>query len=396
MDLLLDAICVVDARGRFVFVSAAGKRIFGYTQQEMIGRPMIELEFPGNRARTLGAVDEIVAGKHAPNFENRYVRKDGRVVHMMWSARWSRLDGVRVAVARGITERKLAELRRAALYALSKTAHASEDLLALFERVHQIIGPLLEANFFVALFDADAGRLSFPYFVDDHKVRPVPTTLDADTLSAEVIRSRREVLVRCGPATSDPSALQPNVGRDAVDWLGVPLRAQQGIIGALIVKIHSSDARYSVDDIELLKFVSAQVADAVERKQTELRMRNVAQHDPLTDLANRNLVRDQVLIAMARVRRDRATLPLLYLDLDTFKQVNDGFGHRVGDSLLQQVAQRLKHCVRKSDTVGRMGGDEFVVLRSHLRSPVAEKIRLALCQPIEVAGEQLLVSPALV
>jgi diguanylate cyclase (GGDEF)-like protein/PAS domain S-box-containing protein len=401
MDLLLDAVCVVDAQGRFVFVSAAGERIFGYAPQEMIGRRMIELVFPDDRARTLGAVEEIVSGKHAPNFENRYVRKDGRVVHIMWSARWSPLDRVRVAVARDITERKRAESRQAALYAISEAAHAAEDLLALFERVHQIIGQLLEArNFFVALHDADADRLSFPYFVDDRDAAPATATLDAGTLSAEVIRTGREVLARRGRAAPDLSAAQPDAGQDAVDWLGVPLRVQQGIIGALVVRSHSSGARYSVDDIELLKFVSTQVADAVARKQTELRMRHMAQHDPLTDLPNRKLVRDRVSIALARVRRDRSTLSLLYLDLDTFKQVNDRFGHGVGDALLQQVAQRLKQCVRESDTVGRMGGDEFVVLLSHLQSPddappVAEKIRVALCQPFHVAGHQLSVSPSI-
>jgi diguanylate cyclase (GGDEF)-like protein/PAS domain S-box-containing protein len=400
MDLLLDAVCVVDTQGRFVFVSAAGERIFGYTPQELIGRPMIELVHPDDRARTLGAVDEIVADEYKHNFENRYVRKDGRLVHIMWSARWSALDGMRVAVARDITERKRAESMQAALYAISEAAHAAEDVLALFERVHQIIGQLLEAkNFFIALYDAAEDRLSFPYFVDEHDAAPTPTTLGANTLSAEVIRSGRELLVRRDPAALAPSAVQPDVGREAVDWLGVPLSVQQGIIGALVVKSHSIDTHYCVNDIELLKFVSAQVADAIERKQTELRLRHVARHDPLTDLPNRTLVRDRVSTALARARRDKESLSLLYLDLDTFKQVNDRFGHGVGDSLLQLVAQRLTHCVRESDTVGRMGGDEFVVLLVHLQSPddalaVAEKIRLALCQPFEVAGQQLLVSPS--
>jgi PAS domain S-box-containing protein len=83
IDLLLDAICVVDAEGRFVFVSAACERIFGYTPEEMIGKAMIEMVAPEDRARTLQAANEIMSGHPKPHFENRYVLKDGQVVHII-------------------------------------------------------------------------------------------------------------------------------------------------------------------------------------------------------------------------------------------------------------------------------------------------------------------------
>jgi len=394
IDLMLDAVCVVDTEGRFLFISAAGERIFGYPPQEMIGRPVIGFVHPEDRERTLGAVAEILAEKHKPIFENRYVRKDGRVVHIMWSARWSPPDRVRVAVARDVTARKRAEALQAALYAISEAAHAAEDLLALFAQIHCIIDGLLPAkNFYVALYDAAGDWLSFPYHVDADGASE-PGTLDAETLCAELIRSRQELLV-CHDA-----ALPPALGRTAVDWLGVPLGPPQGVIGALLVKGHSPQVRYGAADVELLKFVSAQIAAAIERKQSQLRLQHVAQHDPLTDLPNRSLVRDRVAMALARARRDGGGLALLYLDLDDFKPVNDRFGHAVGDGLLQQVAQRLKHCVRASDTVGRMAGDEFVVLLAQLHAPddataVAEKIRAALCQPFDVAGHAVSVSPSI-
>nr|GFD06772.1 hypothetical protein [Tanacetum cinerariifolium] len=82
VDLLLDAICVVDAQGQFVFVSAASERIFGYHPHELIGRKMIELVHPEDRELTLAAASEIMSGQPNVGFENRYVRKDGRVVHI--------------------------------------------------------------------------------------------------------------------------------------------------------------------------------------------------------------------------------------------------------------------------------------------------------------------------
>ncbi|MDB5980589.1 MAG: diguanylate cyclase, partial [Pseudomonas sp.] len=77
VDLMLDAVCVVDPEGRFVFVSAACERIFGYTPEEMIGRVMIDMVVPEDRARTLQAAGEVISGQPKPHFENRYLRKDG-------------------------------------------------------------------------------------------------------------------------------------------------------------------------------------------------------------------------------------------------------------------------------------------------------------------------------
>ena len=105
-DLLLDAICVVDPQGVFVSITGAGERIFGYPPNEMIGKPMIDFVFHEDRARTLQAVDKVMAGHLQRHFENRYVRKDGTLVHILWSARWSDADQIRVAVARDITGQK--------------------------------------------------------------------------------------------------------------------------------------------------------------------------------------------------------------------------------------------------------------------------------------------------
>eukprot|EP01032_Pedospumella_encystans_P023135 gene23135-26194_t len=126
-DLLLDAICMVDAGGKFVFVSAACERIFGYRQEEMIGMAMIDLVAPADRERTLAAARRIMDGQPNSRFENRYVRKDGSIVHIMWTARWSEADQLRIAVARDMTASKQSEAMQAALYAISESAHAAED-----------------------------------------------------------------------------------------------------------------------------------------------------------------------------------------------------------------------------------------------------------------------------
>ncbi len=395
LDLLLDAVCLVDVEGRFVYISAACQRIFGYAPEELVGGRMIELVHPDDRARTLDAAAAIMAGAPNPHFENRYVRKDGHVAHIMWSARWSADDGLRIAVARDITAHKRAESVQSALLAISEAAHTAADLLELFHDIHVIIGGLLPArNFFVALVDAENDTLSFPYFVDEHDNAPQPIKLDSGSLSARVIRSGAALLLTSSGAGTMRENDNVGAGAPSLDWLGVPLIARSGMLGALVVQSYSGDTRYTDADKQLLQFVSTQIAAAIERKQTETRLRHIAQHDALTHLPNRKLFDDRLQAALARARHDHACLAVLYIDLDHFKQINDNLGHAAGDRLLHEVGRRISGCARESDTVGRMGGDEFVVLLTGIKQAahallVAVKIRAALQQPFALDEQRV-------
>lgn len=399
-DLMLDAVCVVDASGHFVFVSAACERIFGYQPDEMIGQPMINFVFPADRARTLQAADKIVQGLPSTLFENRYVRKDGEVVDIMWSAQWSQADQVRVAIARDVTERKQADSMQAALYTISEAAHAAEDLPALFQKIHQIINNLLPAeNFLVALYDEHKDALSFPYYVDEETHQNSTLKTNSSLISAEIIRTGN--ILHLSPATpSFPAGyVRTDGAHDTFNLIGMPLHANKGVIGALILKSYKPEICYTQRDIDLLQFVSAQIAMVIERKQMELWLQHIARHDPLTDLPNRALFNDRLQTALLMAKRNQARFALLYIDLDKFKQVNDTLGHAAGDLLLQEAAQRLRRCVRESDTVGRVGGDEFLVLLNNTALAgalqVAENIRLALGRTFEVGGHPLSMLPSI-
>jgi diguanylate cyclase (GGDEF)-like protein/PAS domain S-box-containing protein len=141
--------------------------------------------------------------------------------------------------------------------------------------------------------------------------------------------------------------------------------------------------------------------DITERNRLLERLHQMAFHDPLTQLPNRRLFSDRLSQAMAASTRSDCYGALMFLDLDSFKPLNDAHGHDVGDLLLIQVAERLKRCVREIDTVARFGGDEFVVMLGQLdmdeaesisqAGSIAEKLRLALAEPyildIAHAGE---------
>lgn len=116
--------------------------------------------------------------------------------------------------------------------------------------------------------------------------------------------------------------------------------------------------------------------DVTERRRSEAKIAHLALHDALTDLPNRALLRERLERSVGGARQGDGRLAVLMLDLDRFKEVNDTLGHPIGDALLKTVAQRLRSCVRDTDTVGRLGGDEFCILQSAL-DPAAEAATLA-------------------
>jgi diguanylate cyclase (GGDEF)-like protein len=137
-----------------------------------------------------------------------------------------------------------------------------------------------------------------------------------------------------------------------------------------------------------------------ERQRAESTLAHRASHDRVTGLPNRDLLLDQLRTALGRLSRTGSRLEVIYLDLDLFKEVNDGFGHEAGDNLLVSVSERLQKATRPGDTVARLGGDEFVVLaedvESHLgAAAIAERVREALAEPFAIAGQEVFCTASL-
>lgn len=398
-DLILDPIFVVDEQGRLVFVSAACEQTLGYTQDELAGTSVMDLVHPEDREQTRAAAERIIRGDSHVNFENRYIAKDGRVVHFMWSARWSDKHRVRVGVARDVTSLKRAESIQDAQYRISEAAYAAEDLDQLYREIHRVIRQLLPAeSFCVTRHEPSTGMLSHPYLVDERVTSLESEPMSEDAALARIIGEGSGMLLHANDVTG-AGATQPSP-RNPPNWLGMPLIADDEVIGALVIHSRSGGVWYTEDDRQLLQFVSTQVATAIQRKQSEARLRRMAHYDALTDLPNRALLYDRVDMAFRRALRNDECVGLLYLDLDGFKQVNDAYGHEVGDALLRAVAGRLAEGLRDSDTVARIGGDEFTVLLTDIHSAeaidrVADKILRMLATPFELHGHSLAVTASI-
>ena len=142
------------------------------------------------------------------------------------------------------------------------------------------------------------------------------------------------------------------------------------------------------------------ITDITARKEAEARIARMALHDDLTDLPNRAMLNRQLDLAFARARRYGECFAVHCLDLDGFKRVNDTLGHFAGDLLLQEIADRLRACVRDLDTVARTGGDEFVIIQAaaeqeELAMVLADRVRVSIGRPFTIEGQEVAVAASI-
>jgi diguanylate cyclase (GGDEF)-like protein len=139
--------------------------------------------------------------------------------------------------------------------------------------------------------------------------------------------------------------------------------------------------------------------DVTERRQAEMKIAHMARHDALTDLPNRVLLRERLNEALSQVNRGRR-LAVLYLDLDLFKNVNDSLGHPTGDELLREVADRLRGCVCETDTISRVGGDEFCIIQAGIAhateaEQMARRVAEVIKSPFDLGGQQIMIDASI-
>lgn len=189
--------------------------------------------------------------------------------------------------------------------------------------------------------------------------------------------------------------------------ISLPLKIGQKVLGVMNIAL-KRPYEFSDEEIRILEFMGDQAAIAIhnaklyeqaqqeiaDRKKAEKAIQHLANHDALTGLPNRRLFNERINLEIARSQRNQLRFSVMLFDLDQLKDVNDSFGHNVGDLMLQAVAQRLLGLLRKSDTVARMGGDEFLLILPEMNqiedaTITAERILSALSTPFHLETHQI-------
>ena len=227
------------------------------------------------------------------------------------------------------------------------------------------------------------------------------TVLFAAAVRAQTLSDTRQVVEAL---TEDARRLlrirqaEVRVAPPGAHEIGAQLRDGQRDQWIVAPRRHRARSTTSADQ-EALEAMVAVASDAFARLRLTEDMTHLARHDLLTNLPNRGLLLDRVEHALQMSRRRGTRMALLFIDLDGFKPVNDRFGHAAGDAVLVDVAQRLRDCVRQSDTVARLGGDEFAILLEDVHPPevssACDRALAALSRGAHVAGHQLSLSASI-
>jgi diguanylate cyclase (GGDEF)-like protein/PAS domain S-box-containing protein len=362
LDNMQDTYYRTDVEGRIVRASKSAEKLLGYPVEQLIGRRLADLYCePGERDEFLRMLE--ANGGAVRQFETRLRRGDGTVIWVSTNAQYYRDAAGRIAGVEGTT-RDITE------------AHRAQQELRLAARVFECA---VEG---IVITDPALAILSVN-----------PAFAELAGVDAERAIGRR-LADFASAAGDDDLATQL---RDALathgHWSGeVRVRRADGdaVGGWLSVSTVGDGAGESTHCVATFTGITT-------RRASQARLAYLAHHDPLTQLPNRLLLHDRVDQAISRAARTGAKLALLFVDLDDFKRINDTFGHQTGDVVLREIAARLAHCVRETDTVSRYGGDEFVVALPDLtEAGVVERVARCIAEqvsaPLRAGGVEVRVS----
>jgi diguanylate cyclase (GGDEF)-like protein/PAS domain S-box-containing protein len=358
--------------GEITLVNDRYAEITGYSRAELASMTVAQIVSPVDYEEAMAQRSTLLRGEtRVTRSEKRIRHKDGRTIWVSVSTSLVRGDKGEprhfVSIVEGIAERKEVE---AALYqSETQFRQLAENIPQMFwitDVKHRALVYLSPA------FETITGRK-----VEEAKASPRVLVAVVHPADRRRVQKARKHAAEGG--YDETFRLLHTDG--SVRWVrdrGFPIRDATGRV-------------YRVAGI---------AEDITERKQAEQRMVHLAHYDALTNLPNRLLCQDRLKQSLAHSKRNNWSAAVMFVDLDRFKNVNDTLGHHVGDALLQQASERLSGCVRAGDTVGRFGGDEYLVIMSDLTGPadatiVAQKISNAFAQPFLLEGKQIYITASI-
>ncbi len=365
-----EALVYTDKKNDILYVNPHFTEVFGYTLDEIKGKNIDEGIIHTKEKIDEGKYYTKKSLKHFVNYETYRKRKDGSIFPVSISASSIKINnkvkGI-ITLYQDITERKRNDNLQKVLYNISKAANSPISLGQLYPIIHKELGNIIDTtNFFIALTDYQKDEVYFPYFVDEKdKDFPIINFSETNSLTVYVIKTDQPLLADYKKLQKMIAQRELNVVGSITDktiWLGVPLKVEDKVIGAMAVQSYTNSKLYSEKDIKIMEFVSNQIATAIERKRMEEELKKLAHYDTLTGAYNRGYGLELLQRQLKLSKRDKSPLLLAYSDLDNLKDINDEFGHDEGDRAMVQVAKLFKSILREVDIITRMGGDEFLLI----------------------------------
>jgi len=369
-----DSIALHDLQGRFVRVNAAFLRLTGYSVDELIGQTAELIVAPGGYyGEEIRAA--LAAGENT-EFELPIKTKSGSIREVEGRRVPLRSDGKLSGYS--VMIRDVTEIRRAARNSARQATRIAELYRIAASAgfpAEEKVGVALEAGLtelgaawaYIVRLDDDGSEL-----VQTAGNTPEQTVVDA-LLKADSARLR-DALERDDVFVVDVHAAPKRSSA------GAALSVEGRRYGAVAFVQSGEPLRISATDRDYIRALAVLIGSAIQQGERKRRLDTLAFGDALTGLPNRALLQDRLEQTLLSARRHRRSFAAHYVDIDHFKAINDNYGHHVGDAVLVAVSAWLRTVLRDSDTIGRIGGDEFVVLQPEIESQrQAEELAAKLC-----------------
>ncbi|WP_245220806.1 bifunctional diguanylate cyclase/phosphodiesterase [Pseudomonas batumici] len=400
------ATCIVDAEGHLIYVNDGFVRLLGYAREEVIGQSPLIFFASDTRAKTYAQqVLEKLFGGQSNEISALISKRNGQRLWLHVSStpvfdHQGKVENI-VIVLTDITRTKLHEvLQDKIIGALLKEASLESVLTLLCQEIEHIAPEVA-----VSILSVDPAGilhpLASPGLPTDYSRAIEGLSIGPAKGSCGTAAYRGEPVlvtdIHHDPLWAEFRALAKLSGFQAC-W-SVPVRNGAGRVAATFA-LYFRECR-GPDPLHM-HLVTAGIhlcMLALEREEARQSIRRMAFYDALTGLPNRNFLLAQAERILLEVAEEQAELAVLFVDLDRFKQVNDALGHASGDELLQVMAQRLRSVLRESDIVGRLSGDEFVLVLPRMNATQVttflERLMMILSVPATIAGTAVVVSASI-
>lgn len=394
VDHTIDGILTVAPSGRILSVNQAVCRIFGHSESTMVGQHL-SLLLPDAGAQEVGKrVENFLqsqrVGMDGLGRHTEGMRAGGQTFPLELSISSMELDGRKqyIGVVRDLSAQQAAEL---AVMEAHRQLNEVDEMrrvivhnapYAIFvlstQGVVQTVNPAGESLLGYKAHQL-VGRFSIERIFDPEQVEE----------RARLLTMRLGQTVQTLEVLNHVAQSAPGL---AAEWT---LVRQDGssLLAELLITEMSSE--YGTQSGYLVM-----AHDVTSRREAENQVQHMALHDALTGLPNRNMLQEQLKLSLATAEREGHFMAMMFLDLDRFKKINDSLGHHLGDSVLIEVARRLRQAMRTSDIVARLGGDEFVILLPCIAAQedgevVAQKVMEQFIEPLRLGAHELRVTPSI-
>ena len=368
LNAVNEGVITFDSNLRIIMINRFSLNLWGYSREQILGQNLSIL------------IDKPYSGRIKKYAKEKKLSEKINLLNQDIKIKGVTKDGNKFPVSLNFVETKIEDNQfftvsitdltdfiknkqiQACMLEISNSVRISTNIKQLYREIYKNLNLLMPIEEFTISLIEGTEQIQEYNYSSNNKDFEVTSTIKSNIIEP-IIKDKKPLIYSSEQIEylKDKNKLNKKF-KTPNSYIGAPLIISKKIIGAVSIKIFDKNINYSEEELNILKFISDQIAMAIDKVQSVEEMHYLAYYDKMTKLPNRILFNDRAKFAFKNAQRTKEKYSVLFLDLDEFKIINDTMGHNAGDKLLKIVARKLIDSVREGDTISHWGGDEFTIL----------------------------------